>query len=235
MWGLDALLPIINTAFLKLDVYSAFAAPSNVDGVDEFSERWGAIPVGTKLKLSIVEVGLEYQHFKNYFQPGHFNANYDMERAKFFNNKYVTKEELVWSTEYGTRNGIHGFLNVDLGGFVEVGGSYTHLFVDKPSLEDDRSYTAKAKLGKDLVTMIPKINSLEFFYEKLRIGYGLNDEGKADSFVDVSTNSTYGYLAGLEVSEGLTVKVGSVTSFYYDEDKGLVAESNFVAETVLNF
>ena len=246
--GFDALLPIISSDFLSWSLYSAYAFP--LDDDLKIEDSFGSIPLGTGIDVSIFSFGLEYRFFQNYFNAGHFDNFYDMERVKFEGESYVTKSQNIWGIDRGVRHGIYGRLGVDLGGVVNVGGSYTHLFSDlekvaysnpelphyHPDYTADRSYSTEASLGKMIVNLIPKISTASVFYIKDYIGQGINDNGNADGFFDLSSNSKYGYNVGVNMGAGMTLKIGSlVTQEYMGEEEGLESRTNFTAETIFTF
>ncbi len=231
--GFDAVQPLIHTILLDWKVYSALAFPLDQDL--PIADAFGSIPLGSSLKFFIFDLGLEYRYFQNYFNAGHFDAYYDMERVKFVQDAYLTKSELYWGIDRGVRKGIHGWLGVDLGGVLIVGGSYTHMFTDLKGAEDDRAYTGSAALGDMLVQLIPKISSAEVFYEKDKVGLGLNNEGKRDQFWELSTYSRYGYRIGVEMAQGMTLRIGSLVTHEYIEGQGLESRTNFTAETIFTF
>lgn len=231
LWGVDYLQPLLRLGFLDLDLYGEWARPYVNDEVDSFdlNESWGLVPVGASLRFSILKANLEYRQLQGRFVPSHFNSAYEMERVRFINGAYVTKEQSAWQTaeDPGSRKGVYGRAMLDLLGFVDIGGSYSHLWSeDGPA---DRSYTGSAGLGQSVLAFIPKLSKLEAFYGKEHVGR------EGDSFFARHTYTTHGYRVGFDLGANMTVIVTNLTTYTRDSEGSLKPQSNFLAETVLSF
>lgn len=238
MWAIDLGLPIIQTDILQLGVYSEYAQPLS-NGHKAIDTAYALVPLGAYFKLSILSVGAQYRILNGNFIPGHFNANYEMERTILKGDSIETKESTYWLTgeDPGQRKGIYGNASIDLGGFIVVGGSYSHLISDNgPAL---RSMGAFAEVGQSVLSFIPKINKAMVFAEKNKIGLDRYDDSDGeeikDSFFAKSIYMSYGYLLGFEMGGGMNVHVKSLNTFYRDEDNKLQSQPNFTVETVFVF
>lgn len=237
LFGFDYLLPLLRLGFLEMDIYGEWARPYVNDEVDTFdlNDSWGLVPAGAALRVGILDAGLEYRQLQGRFVPEHFGAAYEMERARYMQGTYLTKEQVEWETEEdpGSRKGIYGRASLDLLGFFDVGGSYSHLWLEKSvnGQKMDRGYTASAGLGTKIVAFIPKLKKLEAFYNKNHVGWEPEDNGWGERNV----YTTHGYRVGFELGGGMTVIVTNLTSYTRDEDRKLRPQSNFLAETVLSF
>lgn len=229
--GTDYLLPLLRWDFLELDIYGEFARPYVNPETDSFdlNDSWGLVPAGAALRLGILDAGLEYRQLQGRFVTGHFNAAYEMERVRFMNGTFLTKEQTEWETaeDPGSRKGVYGRASLDLLGFMDVGGSYSHLWSEEGPA--DRAYTASAGLGEKVIAFIPKMKKLEVFYNKNHVGR------EGDNFIERNVFTTHGYRVGFELAGGFTVIITNLTSYTRDEDGALRPTSNFLAETVLTF
>jgi hypothetical protein len=231
MISLDYLLPIFKSAFFSVDVYGEWARPWLDDQADpmNLNSTYGLVPLGVAVKVWKLDLGLEYRRLKGQFQVGNFNAAYEMERVRFMDGEYQTKEQTYWNAaaDNGISQGVYGRAGMDVFGAMQVNGSYYYLKGADHS--NDQGYTAKAGVGKNILNMVPKIALVEAFYNKEH----LYTDG--DDFFERSIYTTYGYRVGFNLGGGMTVIMGNFTTFSRDENGKLVPASNFVAETVITF
>ena len=231
-----ATLPIIQTEMLSLTVYSEYAQPLTEN--DNIPDSYGLIPLGASMHFLIFDVGLEYRQFKGAFYPGHFDYNYEAQRAVFENGSYKTKEERAWvNSANNYRQGIYGRLGANIGMFANLQGSYSHLFAETG--EAEKAFTFKAAVGQNILEFIPKINKAYWFYNKDRIGQDVytdsNGNLQKDGFVDKSIYTTWGYRIGFELGTNMNLDVGTTTTYTRDEESALISHSQFAAETVFMF
>jgi hypothetical protein len=259
LMAVDDWLPIITTKPLSFALYQEFAMPTPMKGQSQLvKDSWGLVPLGSALHFLIFDAGLEYRILNGAFQPGHFDGSYEMQRVSYQGDTYRTKEELYWNEDLGNRQGIFGRLTADLGGFIELGGTYSHMFlaeeqvkgISDPWLQDhlmridDRAYSFKAGLGQTVVNFVPKLARAEAFYRKAKVGqdvWMVNGDHQWDSFLERSRYASWGYTLGFEVAGGMQVLVSNVTTYtrvVSDPATGatkLEPTANFGVETVLVF
>ncbi|HSQ43267.1 MAG TPA: hypothetical protein VLM37_13385 [Fibrobacteraceae bacterium] len=229
MFAFDYLLPLFHSEFLGVDLYGEYARPYYSDDTLDLNSSYGLVPAGVSVKVWKLDLGLEYRRLNGRFQAGYFDEAYEMQRLRFINGQYVTKEESYWyaAEDHGVVQGVYGRASMDVFGFLTVGGSYYHLVGDDDY--KDRGYTSRAALGPTLLGLIPKISLVEAFYNKDH----LYTDG--DDFFDRSIYTTYGYRLGFNLGGGMTVIVGDYTTCTRDADGKIKPNTNFVAETIITF
>ncbi len=236
LFAVDAFLPVINTEILKLDFYSEYAMPLYAESYIP-KNSYGIVPLGTRLQLSILSIGLEYRHFNGAFNAGHFDHNYEIQRVTYndVTNQYLTKEETYWTQDLGKRHGVYGDLGLDLGIFATVGAQYQHLWSDDADEPLDRSYRGELALGESIVSFIPKVSSASVYFAKKRIGQDKGPDGQwvEDGFFELSQYASWGYEMGFDMN-GMTVIIGSNYTYQYEGD-ALVSKNQFKAETKISF
>ncbi|HOX51044.1 MAG TPA: hypothetical protein PKY05_06130 [Fibrobacteria bacterium] len=236
----EASLPIITTEVLGLDVYSVFAKPQTSDP-QAVDAGWGMIPVGAGSCFGPIRMMAEYRLFNAPFQPGHFNASYDADRARFVQGSAVTKEIAI----YGDGNAQEGWLQGYFAGaqwdvfqFLTLAADYSHMFPSRSSQEELRSAGGRIALGKAGASLLRKISTAELYWRKDRIGLDqrpVNEGGvvrlKGDAFFDNSLYTLYGVRVGSQIAPGLELVVDRQTSFNVDLDGSLKREHQMRVET----
>ena len=237
--ALDYKLPIIETELLNLGIYGEYSRPWLDKDPYHLNKSWAFVPVGVALKVWKLDMGLEYRRINGAFQVGHFDAGYEMERVRYIDGEYLTKEQVAWnnSTATGIKQGIYGRAGMDFFGMATATGTYSHLI--SKGQDPDRAYTGKLALGETVTRLVPKIALAEIFYNKDHVGtdYYLhtNDKWAHDSFFEPSIYTTYGYRVGMNLGGGMTLVVGKYTSYTHDTEGKLQSQNNFIAETVIAF
>lgn len=229
--GLDYQMPLFRSSLFDWDIYGEFARPwvdKEDDGID-LNDSWALVPVGTSIRLWRLTAGLEYRQIKGRFQTGHFDDAYEMERVRYVDGEYQTKEESYWRQipDRGMQKGLYGRAAIDLGGFIIPEGSYYYMWGDDKTT--DQGYEIRASLGQTLLGMIPKISLVEAYFSKDH----LYTDG--DDFFTLSIYTIHGYRVGLDMGGGVTMIVGGMTTYSRNDQGKLEPSSNFVAEAVVSF
>jgi hypothetical protein len=240
MW-LSATLPLIQTKFLTWGIYSEFAKPFTPDDDSVASLGWGSIPVGSWANIGPVRLTAEYRHFKGPFQPGWFDANYELDRASLSGGSIKTKTELVYAKDASTTdlNGYFAGVGVDLWGLLDVSGDYSQLIASDNS-PDQRSISGKVALGTTITSLLRnKISKAELYWRKDRIGLDswtdVNGAPHKDGFFDNSIYTTYGWRVGSQAAGGVELIVQRETTFYRDAAGDLKSETQMSVASQVHF
>lgn len=231
--------PILDTGFLSLSVYAAWAKPiaGEEDHVVDAS-GWGMIPLGAAASVGPVRLGAEYRVYQGPFQPGYFNATYDIERARFLGGQAITKELFVYGKDASEKTLLQGyFANAGWNAFdiVDASGWYSHLFAAKEDAHDQRALGGKVALGSVVTSFVKKIALAEVYWQKDRIGLDITDPDGRDGFFDNSIYTVHGFRLGSNLSEGLTLVVDRSTTYQRQDDGSLKAMPQMRIETMLKF
>jgi len=237
----DATLPIIQTSFLKLGVYSEYAKPLTPDDTLVASLGWGAIPLGAYAEIGPVDVTAEYRMFRGPFQPGWFDANYEIDRARQVGSSIVPKTELIYGNgaSKALLQGYFAGLGVDMWGLIKVSGDYSQL-VASNAVRDQRAMSGKVALGdKALGFVKQKVSRAELYWRKDRIGLdtGYTDEGVRyrDSFFGKSTYMAYGWRLGSQAAPGVELTVQRETTYSRRVDGTLKPETQMAISSQVRF
>ena len=240
IYWVEAALPIVTTELFGLEAYSVFAKPRTSDP-STADAGWGMIPVGAASHVGPVSGSAEYRLFNAPFQPGHFNAVYDADRARFVQGAAVTKEQSIYGLATAQDGWLQGYFAAaqwDLFQFVTLGADYSHMFPSRASQDELRAAGAKIALGKAGATLLKKISTAELYWHKDRIGLDRRpvvDAGvvrlDADGFLENSLYTQYGVRLGSQIAPGLELIVDRQTSFNVDVEGKLKKENQMRVET----
>lgn len=237
----DATLPLISTSFFELGIYGEYAKPLAPD--DTLVEKelgWGAIPMGAWSKIGPVDLTAEYRMFRGPFQPGWFDAAYEIDRARQSGSSIVPKTQQLYA-KGASKALLQGYFvgaHVDLWGMVEAGGDYSQLVAstDDPDL---KSLSGKVGLGKSLLALVKnKVSMAEIYWRKDRIGLDTGSVGGVrwkDSFFSKSVYNAYGWRLGSQVAGGVVLTVQRETSFTRLEDGTLKPETQMAISSQMSF
>lgn len=253
--GLEYLLPIWNNTFSSLNVFGEYAQP--LFATKKLEDSRALVPLGASGHVSFINWGLQYRILEGRFNPGHFDAAYEMQRTVFTGTGYVSKEQVFWEQDLGYREGVYGTLGANLWNLLELGGSYSQLVshkkIEGQTIPDDIAYSATAGIGQTVLSYIPKVSKAEVFFSKLRVrqdtytlnvndenGQFIGAEEYADSFFGKSIYTAWGFTIGSDLGGGLQLNITRTTTFdrIYNQDRTearLSPTDNFYAETVLSF
>jgi hypothetical protein len=239
LW-LDAELPLFKSDFFTLGVYSEFAKPITPDDTLVSGLGWGAIPVGAWSKIGPVDLIAEYRLFRGPFQPGWFNANYELDRARQVGTSIQPKTQLVYGLG-ASRALLQGYFagaGVDLWGILKVYGDYSHL-TSSGNAPDQRALSGRAGLGKTLLDFTKKISVAEVYWRKDRIGLDTWEDtlgvAHKDGFFDRSTFNAYGWRLGSLAAPGVELTVQRETTFSRKADGSLKSETQMAIASQVRF
>jgi len=239
MIWLQADQPVLRLPLVSLDAYAAWAKPFAGDDsrlVD--ASGWGMIPLGASSTIGPVRLGAEYRVFQGPFQPGYFNATYDIERTRFLAGQAVTKEMFVYGKDAAERTMLQGyFASAGWNAFdiVDVSGNYTEMFPSRDSAHTQRAMGGRIALGSVVTNLLKKISLAEAYWQKDRVGMDVTDPQGRDAFFDNSIYTLYGFRVGSLLAPGLTLVVDRATTFVRQDDGGLKAMPQMRIETQLKF
>lgn len=242
VYWLDAKLPVITTTFLGLELHSALARPRVQDpAAIATGAGWGAIPLGVGSHIGPVTLTADYRIYDQPFQPGYFDALYEIQRAQFVEGRVLTKELAIYGqdAQRGVMQGYFAGASWDVFGFARLGADYSDLFPSRSGSDELRAAGAKAGIGPQVASILQqKISLAEVYWRKDRIGLDTWTVGGVeyrDSFLGRSTYTVYGYRVGSQVAPGLTLIVDRQTSFTRQADGSLSKDNQMRIETQLKF
>lgn len=237
----EAGLPLIQTKFFGLELYSVFAVPQTED--DSAVDRgWGSIPLGAGSYIGPVTINAEYRAIKAPFLPGHFNAMYEVDRARFIQKKPTTKELDVYGKDVAGSGMLQGYyVNAgwDLWGFLKLGGSYSQLFSSDDSTPDLKTMSGSVGIGPKVTQLVKKLSLAEVYWQKDRIGQDswtdINGNFRHEGFFQNSIYTVYGYRVGSEAAPGLMIVMDRQTSFTRQTDGKLKQNTQMKIESQFKF
>lgn len=227
----EAGLPLIQTKFFGLELYSVFAVPQTED--EEAVDRgWGSIPLGAGSYIGPVTLNAEYRMIKAPFLPGHFNSMYDVDRARFIQKDPTTKELDVYGKDVagnGLLQGYYASAGWDVWGFLKLGGSYSQLFASDDSTPDLKAMSGSVGIGPKVTQLVKKLSLAELYWQKDRI----RQDG--EGFFQNSIYTVYGYRIGSEAAPGLMIIMDRQTSFSRQLDGTLKSNTQMKIESQFKF
>lgn len=238
----EASLPVIETKIFGLELHSAFAKPETQDPA-AVDAGWGAIPLGAGAHLGPIQLTAEYRAYSQPFQPGHFNALYGSERAKFIRDEVTTKELEIYGKDIAQDGMMHGYFagaSWDIFGFLKAEAEYSHMFPSKSDEEELRSAGGSIGVGPQVTSILQnKVSLAEVYWQKERIGLDrwpdTDGEIRSDAFFDKSLYTVYGYRIGSQVAPGLTLIVDRQTTFTRNKEGKLKGSNQMRIETQMKF
>jgi hypothetical protein len=241
VYWVDAMLPIVTTEFFGLELHSALARPRTQDPAAA-AAGWGAIPLGAGSHIGPVTLTADYRVYNQPFQPGYFDALYEIQRAQFVDGQVQTKELAIYGkgAETGVMQGYFAGAGWDVYGFLHLGADYSDLFPSKTGNDELRAAGGKVGIGPQVASILQqKISLAEVYWRKDRIELDKWTDGDGvehhDSFLGKSTYTVYGYRVGSQVAPGLTLIVDRQTSFTRRADGTLAKDNEMRVETQLKF
>lgn len=237
----EAGLPLIQTKFFGLELYSVFAVPQTED--DSAVDRgWGSIPLGAGSYIGPVTINAEYRMIKAPFLPGHFNSMYEVDRARFIQKTPTTKELDVYGNEVAGSGMLQGYYvsaGWDVWGFLKLGGSYSQLFASDDSTPDLKAMSGSVGIGPKVTQLVKKLSLAEVYWQKDRIGQDTwvdaNLNLRREGFFQNSIYTVYGYRVGSEAAPGLMIIMDRQTSFSRQSDGKLKSNTQMKIESQFKF
>ena len=237
----EAGLPLIQTKFFGLELYSVFAVPQTED--DSAVDRgWGSIPLGAGSHIGPITLNAEYRMIKAPFLPGHFNSMYDVDRARFIQKTPTTKELDVYGKDVagsGLLQGYYASAGWDVWGFLKLGGSYSQLFSSEDQTPDLKAMSGSVGIGPKVTQLVKKLSLAELYWQKDRIGQDTwidtNGNLRREGFFQNSIYTVYGYRIGSEAAPGLMIIMDRQTSFARQSDGKLKSNTQMKIESQFKF
>ncbi len=237
----EAGLPLIQTKFFGLELYSVFAVPQTED--EEAVDRgWGSIPLGAGSHIGPITLNAEYRMIKAPFLPGHFNSMYDVDRARFIQKTPTTKELDVYGKDVagsGLLQGYYASAGWDVWGFLKLGGSYSQLFSSEDETPDLKAMSGSVGIGPKVTQLVKKLSLAELYWQKDRIGQDswidINGNLRREGFFQNSIYTVYGYRIGSEAAPGLMIIMDRQTSFARQSDGKLKSNTQMKIESQFKF
>lgn len=249
MLGFDASYPLISGSALQLRLYGQLAmllddddelspAESGSQGVQDGNrkaEGLGIAAPGLWLEAGPLNGQIEFRHFRDDFDGGYFDNLYELDRARIdvATGLATPKDALLRRNE--SASGVYGGLSTDISRFVTAAADYQYLTgSDNPK----QQVHAGASISKEFLTKIPRLNLAHAYYQKNNIGARLNedgDPGSEDGFFESTEDTFYGYLLGLEMAGGVSIRLDTRYVFSRDSGGRIERDKIMTIETVFTF
>ncbi|MCH7666847.1 MAG: hypothetical protein IH936_13065, partial [Acidobacteria bacterium] len=215
--GFDARYPLVDSDQMEVVLYGQFAML--IDDDDELSnfeadaqgvargnrkaEGFGLAAPGVWLGLGPLSGQFEFRHFRKDFDGGYFDNLYELDRVRLDEATGRARSKDALLDRDRSQTGIFGRIGTDLGGVLDASADYQYLAGgDDPKQQVHGS----ARLAKDLLRNIPRLNRARAYYQKNNIGARLNEDGTdEDGFFESTVDTFYGYEIGMEISVGVSV------------------------------
>ena len=210
--SLDIIYPFISKSNVQVQLYGAIArALNNNSGT-------GLSGPGIKAVLGGLRLQGEYRWITGRFQPGHFDALYDLNRAVVdsASGTIMTRESTLPNQ---SMQGIFADASLKLGRYLQAGATYQFLTGNN---SDAQILEGRAQLSPDALAYVPKISLAEAYYEKR---FNHLEQG---NFFAGTPNTRYGYRLGISPMPQLTLF--SDVEFTYESD----GKGGFMRRRTLN-
>jgi len=198
----DIGMPVLNSRFLKLEVYGQAASFIPVEDsalvYESATNTYQRVPftpgfgfAGVRANLfKIANLSLEYRYAGKNFLFGFWDRAYDYERVQIRNNEIYTKQQVKLMQDQ--MQGIFGSFNVNILNYAILGAYYQHMFT---SGDEIKSFMATASIPKG---KIPKLADATAFYQR-------NNDVNPFDFNNPSENTILGYKVGFELGGGAVI------------------------------
>ena len=249
MLGFDASYPLVSGSALQLRLYGQLAmllddddelslAESGAQGVqggNRKAEGLGVAAPGLWLKAGPLNGQIEFRHFRDDFDSGYFDNLYELDRARIdvATGLANPKDALLRRNE--SASGIYGGLSTDISQIITAAADYQYLTGGDNTKQQVH---ASARISKEFLKNIPRLTMAQAYYQKNNIGARLNqdgDPGSEDDFFESTEDTFYGYLLGLEMAGGVSVRWDTRYVFSRDSGGELDRDKIMTIETVFNF
>ena len=212
IWGVDIGYPIFKNDAMSIDIYGQFAQ------IQDYG--WGYSAPAFRVKAGPFIFSAEYRHTDGKFLFGFFNPTYELERATYLADTFVTKEDML---EYVP--GLDGF-------FVGLHFNAWDIFTlkcdyqDLKSNEDDSAVESVKSLRGEFAiseTLIPKISMAKAYYM----------QNNVEDFKEWKTPSTImGYTLGYNVNDGTSIIFDYKYTFQDMNGDGEISGDNETIKTI---
>ncbi len=215
----DIIYPLISQSNLQVQFYGAIARALNSNG------GTGISGPGLKVALGGLQVQGEYRWITGRFQPGHFDALYDLNRAVVDSATatIITREDALLDQS------MHGFFadaSLNIGRYFQAGATYQFLTGTRA---DAQILEGRAQLSPDALAHVPKISLAEAYYEKRFDSFDLG------GFFDGTANTRFGYRLGLSPMPQLTLVSDVEFTYVPDGQGGYLRRRTLNIQSKINF
>ena len=223
----------------KFTLYSQFAQlMGEVDmwtGTEINTEKlgWGAVPIGIKAKLGLVDLRAELRTNSRRFMFNYWDRAYDVNRVTISaNSEPMTKESLLY--QYGKLSGFYSQATTSIMDIFTFGFGYQSMSGEKWDDDlkiyvDDESNQTLLSTIKMNPSIVPKIGKAEAFYQQSNVPNPF--KFKPD------INTIWGYDLGVEFSSDVMLIYKVRTNYIVDLDVPgeFVPQKSVQIETQFNF
>jgi hypothetical protein len=176
--GADYGIPVIKGDNVKLDIYAQAAQ------IIDYGFGFGA--PGIKFVAGPLTAYAEYRHSEDKFLFGYFNTTYEVERARTFGKRIITKKEYL---EYvKAMDGYYAGLGIDLFQYAYLNIGFQDLKGDDQDIQSLR--------GDFSLTKIPKLSTAKMYYSQENV--------ERIEYLK-SPSSIMGYVIGYEIASGVSM------------------------------
>jgi hypothetical protein len=215
----DIIYPIISKSNLQVQFYGAIARALNSNG------GTGISGPGLKVALGGLHIQGEYRWVTGRFQPSHFDALYDLNRAVIDSttSTIITREDALLDQS------MHGFFadaSLNMGRYFQAGATYQFL---TGTHADAQILEGRAQLSPDALAHVPKMSLAEAYYEKRFDSFDLG------SFFDGTANTRFGYRLGLSPMPQLTLVSDVEFTYEPDGQGGYLRRRTLNIQSKINF
>jgi len=206
--SVDIGMPVLNSKFLKLEVYGQAASFIPVEDSalvreyddntktyiysrEAFTPGFGFAVPGIRANiLKIFNLSLEYRYAGENFLFSYWDRAYDYERVQIRNRQIFTKQQMTLMQDQ--MQGVFGSFNVNILNYAILGAYYQHMFTSGTEI---KSFMATASIPKG---KIPKLADAIAFYQR-------NNDENPFQFDKPSENTILGYKVGFELGGGAVI------------------------------
>jgi hypothetical protein len=217
--SVDVIYPLTHSNIVQVQLYGAVARALSAHG------GRGLSGPGLLIGLGGLRLQGEYRWVTGRFQPGHFDALYDLNRAVVDSaSGAVTTREAALLDQ--SMQGIFVDASLDLGEFLRAGATYQFLAgggFDAQMLE------GRAQLSEKALATLPKISLAEAYYEKRFTSLDLG------GFFDGTPNTRFGYRLGISPMAQLILSFEVEFTYELDENGGYVRRRALTIQSKINF
>lgn len=217
--SLDIIYPLISKPNLQVQFYAAIARSLNNDS------GTGLSGPGIKIALGDLKIQGEYRWVTGRFQPGHFDALYDLNRAVVDSatGTILTREAALLNQ---SMQGFFADATLKIGQYLQAGGTYQLLTGNNT---DAQILEGRAQLSPNALALVPKVNLAEAYYEKRFNSLNLG------GFFDGTSDTRFGYRLGLSPMPQLTLISDVEFTYEPDGQGGYLRRRTLNIQSKINF